>query len=132
MEGLPAAHQAATVIIATLTSTIINCFGSAHGLFERLQQKKKDNAQDAEIKKLRDEIEKKDKTVQDVKRSKSASGRSERSGSPAGSDDLDLSLRRSGRMIQSAYNADFDRLGKRFAMGDGNMAPGTRARMDIC
>lgn len=104
-----------TFIIATLTSTIINCFGSAHGLYDRLKQKKVDNKQDEEIKKLREEIEKKNKNSDEEKRPKS------RAGSDAG-DNLDWSLQRSGRAIQNAYNADFDRMGKRFAMGDGMLS----------
>ncbi|KAF2098408.1 hypothetical protein NA57DRAFT_77200 [Rhizodiscina lignyota] len=104
-----------TFIIATLVSTIINCFGSAHGLYDRLQQKKTDTKQDAEIKKLQEEIKKKDQRVQEVS---SQNGDRRNGGRDPDRDNLERSLTRSGAAIQSAYNADYDRLGQRFAMGD--------------
>ena len=41
-----------------------------------------------------------------------------RRGSPDRGDHLDRSLMRSGAAIQGVYNAEYDRMGKRFAMGD--------------
>lgn len=117
-----------TFIIATLVSTIISCFGNAQGLYDRLAQKKVDKKQDAEIKKLQEQVNSKSKDADDAK-TKSDDGRSRqgerrRGGSPD-SEDLHKSLQRSGRIIQNTqrfYEDDLyrmdRRLQQRFEMGD--------------
>lgn len=47
-------------------------------------------------------------------------GRSQRGDSPD-RENLERSLQKGGAAIQAAYNADYDRMGQRFAMGDSEL-----------
>jgi hypothetical protein len=79
------------------------------GLFERVDQKRKqkkvDTSQDDKIKELQKEIRDiGDRSKEDSKKSRE--------------DGLRDSLQESGPMIRREYNRDFARFGDRFAMGD--------------
>lgn len=99
-----------TFIIATLCSTLVGTFTSSIGLWDRVQdkrkQKKTDHKQDDEIKKLREQVENAEK------RSK------ERDAEMRRRDELGDSFERSGAMIQRQYDEGYRRLGGKFAMGD--------------
>lgn len=66
-------------------------------------QKKKDEGQDDEIKKLKGELEK----------IKGAGG-----GDQKKPDELERNLTTSGPVIKQEYDVGYDRLGRRFAVGD--------------
>lgn len=115
-----------TFIIATLVSTIIGTFGSAQGLYDRLKQRKVDKKQNAEIQALREEIDKKNKYVEEVEKGGSTKASNPRS-RPASPDsgDVERSLQRSSKIIsntQKFYDDDLRRMDRRlqqrFAMGD--------------
>ncbi|KKY36565.1 hypothetical protein UCDDA912_g03475 [Diaporthe ampelina] len=90
-----------TFIVATLVSTLVGTFAASHNLYERLSggQKKKDAGQDDEIKKLKGELE-------------------QMRGAGKKPDELEKNLNTSGPMIQQEYDVGYDRLGRRFAVGD--------------
>ncbi|KIW07213.1 hypothetical protein, variant 2 [Verruconis gallopava] len=98
-----------TFIIATLVSTIIGTFTTGMGLYERLEQKRKqkkvDTGQDDKISQLQ-------------KQMKEIEERSEKNARRVREDDLRESLQESGPLIRREYNRDFARFGDRFAMGD--------------
>lgn len=84
-------------------STLVGTFAASHNLYERLSQKKKDGAQDDAIKKLEvkfDELSKKKESGEQKK------------------DELKESLDSSGPIIKKEYDIGYDRLGRRFAVGD--------------
>ena len=92
-------------IVATLASTVIGTFTTGINLYERVGEKrkqlKKDTTQDDKIKDLERQIkdaEAKSKTKEE---------------------DAKKSLVRSGPMIQNEYDQNFQRLGPKFAQGDG-------------
>ncbi|KAJ4412459.1 hypothetical protein N0V82_008778 [Gnomoniopsis sp. IMI 355080] len=91
-----------TFIIATLVSTLVGTFAASHNLYERLHQKKKDDNQDGAIKKLEEKFEQMSKKKED----------------DSEKDDLKDSLDKSGRLIKREYDVCYDRLGRRFAVGD--------------
>ncbi|KAF2267470.1 hypothetical protein CC78DRAFT_490369 [Lojkania enalia] len=99
-----------TFIIATLCSTLIGTFTSSMGLWDRVNEKrkqnKKDSKQDDEIKKLREAVEKSEKRA------------NEREEQLRRRDEVGESFERSGAMIQRQYDEGYGRLGRRFAMGD--------------
>lgn len=80
-------------------------FAASHNLYERLNQKKKDENQDGAIKKLEDKFD---------QMSKKKDGDSDK-------DDLKDSLDKSGRVIKREYDAGYDRLGRRYAVGDSKL-----------
>ncbi|KAJ0115857.1 hypothetical protein J7T55_004026 [Diaporthe amygdali] len=94
-----------TFIVATLVSTLVGTFAASHNLYERLSggQKKKDAGQDDEIKKLKGELEQMKST-----------GKSDQK-KP---DELERNLNTSGPVIKQEYDVGYDRLGRRFAVGD--------------
>ncbi|KAJ4387780.1 hypothetical protein N0V93_008382 [Gnomoniopsis smithogilvyi] len=92
-----------TFIIATLVSTLVGTFAASHNLYERLNQKKKDDNQDGAIKKLEEKLEQ--------MTTKNKESDSEK-------DELKDSLDKSGRLIKREYDVCYDRLGRRFAVGD--------------
>ncbi|KAF2478361.1 uncharacterized protein BDR25DRAFT_251131 [Lindgomyces ingoldianus] len=102
-----------TFIIATLCSTLVGTFTSSMGLWDRVnekrRQKKRDSKQDSEIKLLREEIEKKDK--------ESKEREDDRKKRPA-QDDVGDSFERSGALIRRQYDEGYERLGRKFAVGD--------------
>lgn len=87
--------------MATLVSTLVGTFAASHNLYERLSggQKKKDAGQDDEIKKLKGELE-------------------QMKGGGKKPDELEKNLNTSGPMIKQEYDVGYDRLGRRFAVGD--------------
>ncbi|KAG8163140.1 hypothetical protein KVR01_007618 [Diaporthe batatas] len=94
-----------TFIVATLVSTLVGTFAASHNLYERLTggQKKKDEGQDSEIKKLKEQIE------------QMKSGGKNDQKKP---DELERNLTTSGPLIKQEYEVGYDRLGRRFAVGD--------------
>lgn len=112
-----------TFIIATLVSTLVGTFAASHNLYERLNQKKKDENQDGAIKKLEDKmdqmVKKKDEKKDD---------------GDADKDDLKDSLDKSQRLIRREYDVCYDRLGRRFAVGDSEctLQPRIRAPNFTC
>ncbi|OCK73585.1 hypothetical protein K432DRAFT_430510 [Lepidopterella palustris CBS 459.81] len=107
-----------TFIIATLCSTLVGTFTSSLGLYETLNkrrnQRKTDSAQDTEIKKLKEQVEKAEK--RNRKRSGSDSDSDCRRRPPR--DDLAHSLHRSGALIRREFDDGYERLGRRYAVGD--------------
>ncbi|KXJ96335.1 hypothetical protein Micbo1qcDRAFT_191137 [Microdochium bolleyi] len=99
-----------TFIIATLCSTLIGTFSSSMGLWERVQdkrkQKKKDFAQDDEIKQLKNQMTEAVKGIQN-----NTAARKQH-------DDVGDSLERSGAMIRREFDDGYDQFGRRFAIGD--------------
>lgn len=67
-----------------------------------MHQKKKDDNQDGAIKKLEEKFEQMSKKKED----------------DSEKDDLKDSLDKSGRLIKREYDVCYDRLGRRFAVGD--------------
>ena len=100
-----------TFIIATLCSTLIGTFSSSIGLWDRVQDKrkqaKKDNKQDDRIEALRLEVEKNTKAHEE--RDKRSSRR----------DEVGDNFEQSGALIQRQFDEGYGRLGRRFAQGDG-------------
>ncbi len=90
-------------------STIIGTFTTGMGLYERLDQKRKqknvDSSQDEKIKAL-------EKLV------KESEERTEKKINSAREDALRESLQDSGPVIRREYNRDVARFGDRFAQGD--------------
>jgi hypothetical protein len=92
------------------------------GLYEAVSKKraqlKRDTGQDEEIKKLKERAEAADRRERerDDDRSRSRSRGPRR-------DDFADSLDRSGAMIQRQYEQGYERLGRRFAMGDSTWHP---------
>jgi hypothetical protein len=92
-------------IVATLASTVIGTFTTGINLYERVGEKrkqlKKDTSQDDRIKELEKQVKEKE------------------SKSKAREEDVKTSLVKSGPMIQNEYDQNFQRLGPKFAQGDG-------------
>ncbi|KAI1497154.1 hypothetical protein F5X99DRAFT_32775 [Biscogniauxia marginata] len=102
-----------TFIIATLCSTLIGTFSSSIGLWDRVnerrRQKRKDTKQDDEIRRLKDQVN---------KAGKQSSGQEEEPGRRPRGDDLSRSLEWSGALIRREYDEGLERLGRRYAVGD--------------
>ncbi|KAF2195537.1 hypothetical protein K469DRAFT_681842 [Zopfia rhizophila CBS 207.26] len=102
-----------TFIIATLCSTLVGTFTSSMGLWDRVNEKrnqqKRDYKQDSEIKKLREQVE------QAEKRSKERDDELQRRKLR---DDVGDSFERSGALIRREFDDGYERLGRRFAVGD--------------
>ena len=79
------------------------------GLYDRLDQKRKQKKVDTG---QNDKIENLQKQIKEVEEKASKRGRSNRE------DELQDSLRESGPMIRREYNRDFARFGDKFARGD--------------
>ncbi|KAF4970394.1 hypothetical protein FZEAL_10049, partial [Fusarium zealandicum] len=96
-----------TYIIATLCSTLIGTFTSSMGLWDRIKERRKqqtrDTTQDEEIKKLKEKVEKPKEKSQAIDR---------------GRDDVGLSFQKSGALISREFEDGYERLGRRFAIGD--------------
>ncbi|KAH9910059.1 hypothetical protein F4778DRAFT_713942 [Xylariomycetidae sp. FL2044] len=101
-----------TFIIATLCSTLIGTFSSSMGLWDRVNEKrrqgKRDTKQDEEIRKLREQVE----------ANKQSRQRQESRRRPDDDADLGYSLERSGDLIRREYDVGYERLGRRYAVGD--------------
>ncbi|KAI9150614.1 hypothetical protein HJFPF1_10389 [Paramyrothecium foliicola] len=100
-----------TFIIATLCSTLVGTFTSSIGLWDRVKARRKQTArdmdQDEEIRKLKaqvEEAEEKARHPKDVYH-------------PA-RDRVGDSLERSGALISREFDDGYERLGRRFAIGD--------------
>jgi hypothetical protein len=111
-------------IIATLISTIVGTFTTGIGLFDRLNDKRKqhkrDHSQDDKISEL-------ERRVGEAERRTGGNGRDGRGdgngrGSRDGRDGDDGGLRDSleygGGMVRREYDAGFERMGRRFGEGD--------------
>lgn len=92
------------------------------GLYESIAkkraQRKRDYGQDEEIKKLKEQVEKTEKREREREQE---DRKDHRRASPPRSgdrDDFADSLDRSGAMIQRQYEQGYERLGRRFAVGD--------------
>ncbi|KAI0123430.1 hypothetical protein BJ170DRAFT_587082 [Xylariales sp. AK1849] len=99
-----------TFIIATLCSTLVGTFTSSIGLWDRVndrrKQKKRDTRQDDEIKQLKAQVENAGKE------------KAEKGNKSSNRDDVGDSLERSGALISREYDEGYARLGRRFAVGD--------------
>jgi hypothetical protein len=82
------------------------------GLWDRVsdkrKQKKIDTSQNDEIKQLRERVEKAEKASKESRR---------------GRDELGDNFEKSGALIQRQFDEGYDRLGKRFAIGDSKAVP---------
>ncbi|KAK8100402.1 hypothetical protein PG999_010776 [Apiospora kogelbergensis] len=134
-----------TFIIATLCSTLIGTFTSSIGLWDRVkdkrQQTKRDTEQDKEIKQLRKQVEDAEKQQnnrnqdqqnqsqyqqpqQQQPQQRCCSGNrhsSSRHRSPPRrrrEDEVAYALERSGALIGREFDEGYERLGRRFAIGD--------------
>ncbi|KAF2272193.1 uncharacterized protein EI97DRAFT_426868 [Westerdykella ornata] len=100
-----------TFIIATLCSTLIGTFTSSMGLWDRINEKRKqkkiDYKQDDQIKELKEKVEKAEQRFN--QQQNQFNNRQE---------DLGNNFHMSGAMIQRQYDEGYGRLGRRFAMGD--------------
>jgi hypothetical protein len=106
-------------IIATLISTIVGTFTTGIGLFDRLNDKRKQHKRDynqdgkiAELEKRVDEAEKRSRSV--------GGGRGNGNGD---GDGLRDSLTYGGPLVRREYDRGYDVLGKRFAEGDCEFLP---------
>ncbi|KAF4468405.1 hypothetical protein FALBO_4710 [Fusarium albosuccineum] len=104
-------HLKKTFIIATVCSTLVGTFTSSLGLYERIKQtqkqQKRDISQDDEIKKLKEQVERSEKREKDIERSLDRT-----------KDDVEASFQRSGALISREYEEGYERLGRKFAVGD--------------
>ncbi|KAF7552212.1 hypothetical protein G7Z17_g4469 [Cylindrodendrum hubeiense] len=117
-----------TFIIATLCSTLVGTFTSSIGLWDRVKDKRKqqhrDTTQDDDIKKLKAQVERSERRVREkdyeMERSRDRGSR-DRGGSDRGSrerDDVGASFQRSGALISREFEDGYERLGRKFAIGD--------------
>ncbi|RSL90427.1 hypothetical protein CEP52_014576 [Fusarium oligoseptatum] len=92
-------HLKKTYIIAVLCSTLVGTFTSSIGLWDRVKERRKQNhrdtTQDEEIKKLKEQVEKEKET-----------------------DEVSASLRKSSALISREFEDGYERLGRKFAIGD--------------
>ncbi|KAK7963619.1 hypothetical protein PG996_008685 [Apiospora saccharicola] len=131
-----------TFIIATLCSTLIGTFTSSMGLWDRVKDKrdqtKRDTEQDKEIKELRKQVEDAGKQQQQQNNNNNnnnnqqnqhqhqiqqrcCSGSRHRSPPPrrrGREDEVGYALERSGALIGREFDEGYERLGRRFAIGD--------------
>ncbi|KAF1963694.1 hypothetical protein CC80DRAFT_11839 [Byssothecium circinans] len=112
-----------TFIIATLCSTLIGTFSSSIGLWDRVQdrrkQSKRDKTQDSEIAQLRKRVEAAEKKHDDNSSSSSGNRRPRLRRLRARDDDfVGDNFSRSGALIQRQFDEGYGRLGTRFAQGD--------------
>ncbi|KAK8065853.1 hypothetical protein PG997_012600 [Apiospora hydei] len=137
-----------TFIIATLCSTLVGTFTSSIGLWDRVkerrQQTKRDTDQDKEIKELRKQVEGSGKQQNNRKSQDQQQNQYQNqqhhyqyeqprccsSGSRHGSrhrsppprrrreDEVAYALERSGALIGREFDEGYERLGRRFAIGD--------------
>lgn len=113
-------HQK-TFIIATLCSTLVGTFTSSIGLWDRVQDKRKqgkrDLKQEEAIKKLQERADKVEKERDELHRRGPP-----RQALPPPSryydDEVGDSFERSGQLIQRQFDEGYGRLGSRFARGD--------------
>ncbi|CAO2652290.1 Nn.00g005730.m01.CDS01 [Neocucurbitaria sp. VM-36] len=123
-----------TFIVATLASTLVGTFTASMGLWERVadrreqhRQRQRDTKQDGEIKKLREEFEKTQKSSDaqqhelDRSRNGGGGGNGGNGGGGGGGgqrDDVGRNLERDSIMIQRMYDDMYSRNGRTFAQGD--------------
>lgn len=133
-----------TFIIATLCSTLIGTFTSSMGLWDRVkdkrQQTKRDTEQDKEIKQLRKQVEDSEKQQNKNQNQNQQNQQQDQnqqqqqhhhhqqrccSGSRHRSpprrrreDEVAYALERSGALIGREFDEGYERLGRRFAIGD--------------
>lgn len=107
-----------TFIIATLCSTLVGTFSSSIGLWDRMKdrrkQQKRDNKQDEEIKQLKGQVEAAEK------RSRDDDGRHyhHHRALPPPRDEVGESLERSSALIRREFDEGYERMGRKFAIGD--------------
>ncbi|CAI6335327.1 unnamed protein product [Periconia digitata] len=106
-----------TFIIATLCSTLVGTFTSSIGLWDRVQDKrrqgKRDLKQEEAIKKLQERADKAEKERDEFRRGGGQSPRRRYD-----DDEVGDSFERSGALIQRQFDEGYGRLGSRFARGD--------------
>ncbi|KAI1259358.1 hypothetical protein F5Y18DRAFT_410228 [Xylariaceae sp. FL1019] len=106
-----------TFIVATLCSTLIGTFSSSIGLWDRVndkrKQKQRDTKQDGEIQRLQEKL-----ALAESRGQRGAEMNNPRRRDDEGSDDLGRSLMKSSAMIRREYDEAAERLGRRFAIGD--------------
>ncbi|KAK8058504.1 hypothetical protein PG994_008952 [Apiospora phragmitis] len=122
-----------TFIIATLCSTLIGTFTSSMGLWDRVkdkrQQTKRDTEQDKEIKQLRKQVEDAEKQRNNPNQDQQQNQQHQQQRCCSGSrhhspprrrrdDEVAYALERSGALIGREFNEGYERLGRRFAIGD--------------
>ncbi|KAH7134430.1 hypothetical protein EDB81DRAFT_887231 [Dactylonectria macrodidyma] len=108
-----------TFIIATLCSTLVGTFTSSIGLWDRVKEKRKqqhrDTTQDEEIKKIQAQLERSERRCRENDR---ALERSRSRGGYGEIDDVGASFQRSGALISREFEDGYERLGRKFAIGD--------------
>jgi hypothetical protein len=111
-----------TFIIATLCSTLIGTFTSSMGLWDRVndkrKQKKLDSKQNSEIKELREQVEKAEKRANERNQQPHPGYGFNPALMQGGFADPRNNFQMSGAMIQRQFDEGYGRLGSRFAMGD--------------
>ncbi|KAM5386406.1 hypothetical protein ACJZ2D_000369 [Fusarium nematophilum] len=106
-------HLKKTFIIATLCSTLVGTFTSSMGLWDRVKERRKqqhrDTTQDDEIKKLKAQVERWETRDRETDRGKERS---------RDRDEVGASFQKSGALISREFEDGYERLGRRFAIGD--------------
>lgn len=96
-----------TYIIAVLCSTLVGTFTSSIGLWDRVKERRKQNhrdtTQDQEIKKLKEQVERSEEKAQEKEKE---------------TDEVSASLRKSSALISREFEDGYERLGRKFAVGD--------------
>lgn len=102
-----------TFIIATLCSTLVGTFTSSMGLWDRVKEKRKqatrDTTQDDEIKKLKAQVDRSERRARENERARERS---------RDTDEVGASFRQSGALISREFEDGYERLGRKFAIGD--------------
>ncbi|KAF7563555.1 hypothetical protein G7046_g562 [Stylonectria norvegica] len=122
-----------TFIIATLCSTLIGTFTSSIGLWDKVkdrrQQQRRDTSQDDKIKQIEARLEDSEKrsrarSMSMGRRPRDRSVESSRSGHRGSDhrgsdrDEVGDSFQRSGALISREFEDGYERLGRKFAVGD--------------
>ncbi|KAI8651977.1 hypothetical protein NCS56_01414200 [Fusarium sp. Ph1] len=106
-------HLKKTYIIAVLCSTLVGTFTSSIGLWDRVKERRKQNhrdtTQDEEIKKLKEQVEKSEKKAKE----KDQALEKEKE-----TDEVSASLKKSSALISREFEDGYERLGRKFAIGD--------------
>ncbi|KAF2971220.1 hypothetical protein GQX73_g2311 [Xylaria multiplex] len=111
-----------TFVVASLCSTLINTFTASINLWDRVnerrKQQKKDSKQDDEIRKLKEQVAQTDKHNQKPEAERHHRPHDGRGGDDDYGEALGRSLERSESLVRREYNNGAGHMGKRFAMGD--------------
>ncbi|KAM0420969.1 hypothetical protein ACHAPT_011212 [Fusarium lateritium] len=106
-------HLKKTYIIAVLCSTLVGTFTSSIGLWDRVKERRKQNhrdtTQDEEIKKLKAQVERSEQKAKE---------KDEALDKEKDTDEVSASLKKSSALISREFEDGYERLGRKFAVGD--------------